>query len=607
MQKTSRRVSGSRNLTRAAGLVLLAIVSAGISAARAQTLPTDATPTCTVTAAQFKTWFQSGAVTLNGVVLPANGITFNEFNAQNQHINCPFYQWAKQMFLWLTSPTPPVGYGNTGGRILDSAAFYDVSPLDSTGHRTFIPHVLHAVRRLNLRAAQVGPHGLPIVFSTAGQMLEVQNSTAKPLVLDKTGTPVEIESARLGTDKKPVLLDKTGAAVELLPRANIIPRAGGVPTVQKFIIGGIVIFVDSANNVIDVEQGEAVTNGVLEAQTTQGGSLVYYATIVNDVYAYFLTGVADGKILPSTASPPTAEFPTTQAGLNAIVNFAANAAAPNKKTFPDPNALTVEVKSAWVEAAGLPNLSSYITMTATIPSYDTSDPSKWTPNGQKTVELALVGIHVVGSVNGHPEMVWATFEHFGNAPAGAYSYNSTSSPSPKTISPSPAGAGTWLFSKANSSGPFLDMLMDVSSGDIVANPATGKIGPSDTIHWKAFGAASNALPNPLDASIAASNSEVISINQSVSGLMPSGDVRNNYFMTGATWTELGEAPGGSFSVGGNEVGTSELANSTMETYQQGQDTTTAGSTTNCFDCHAFATPSVSTNGSHMFGALKPLF
>ncbi len=38
--------------------------------------------------------------------------------------------------------------------------------------------------------------------------------------------------------------------------------------------------------------------------------------------------------------------------------------------FPDPNALAIEVKSSWALAAGLPNLSSYIIITATIPTYN---------------------------------------------------------------------------------------------------------------------------------------------------------------------------------------------------------------------------------------------
>jgi hypothetical protein len=130
---------------------------------------------------------------------------------------------------------------------------------------------------------------------------------------------------------------------------------------------------------------------------------------------------------------------------------------------------------------------------------------------------------------------------------------------------------------------------------------TVKIAPSNALRWKPWGASFDKSPNPLDASAAASNTEVISIHNTVA--VPGGDVRNNYFMTGATWTIGGAAPTGQFNVitGGNEVGTSFLANSTMETFQQGTGNTSA-SGTNCFSCHTNNTTSV----SHVYGALLPL-
>ena len=93
----------------------------------------------------------------------------------------------------------------------------------------------------------------------------------------------------------------------------------------------------------------------------------------------------------------------------------------------------------------------------------------------------------------------------------------------------------------------------------------------------------------MDGTNAGSNSEIISMNNHVIGMIASGDVRNNYVMTGATWTIGGAPPNG-----GNEVGTNKLSNTTMETYQQGS---------NCFSCHTNNTTGV----SHVFPFLKPLF
>ena len=552
--------------------------------------PTDAKATCTVTAPVFASWFESGSVALNGAVKPADSVNFS-----NPVQNCAFYQWSEQMFLWLTSPAP-AKYGG-GAHIFDSPAFYDVSPPGPGNQRTFIPHVNGRIRAFNLRVAQVGPHRLPVIFDKAGRMFEIEppQPSVKPLVRNKAGNLVEIQRITAGPNGRRALLDPAGKEVELTPIAKQLPlnQARVTLTARKFTINEFPVFLDAFGNVIDVEQGQAQGNGVLEAQN---GSLVYYATMVNDVYAYFLTGAKGGGITPA----PT-QFPTTQADLNKITAFA----SAHGKTFPDPNALAIEVKTSWIEAAGLPNLSSYITMTATIPTYNTSNPDQWTPNGQKNALLALVGIHVVGSTKGHPEMIWATFEHFNNAPRGTYAYINSSN---ATTTVNQSSAGAWLFTATNSAGPFNDLHMHFNSPPppplgILANPPF-HISKSDTIRWKTWGAASDVTPNPLTASTASSNTEVIAINNSVLGSLAAGDVRGNYIMSGATWTAGGAPPSGSFKNpgGGNEVGTSKLANSTMETYQQGTNTLWATGT-NCFSCHN----TNQTGVSHVYPDLQKLF
>ena len=580
MKKLMRGVGFT--LTAAAGLMLTALVVVGTS--RAQTLPADAKTTCTVSAPVFKSWFALGSVSLNGVVNPANSVTFPNVP------NCSFYQWSEQMFLWLLSPAPSA-YGG-GAHIFDSPAFYDVSPPDGSGNRTFIPHVPGKIRVFNLRDAKVGFHGLPVIFDKAGRMLEVERPklgpTGRQLILNQSGQQIEIGRVTLGPDKKPVFMDKAG---KVIPKPQPIFRkelitGRAVQKVQKFMIDKIPVFLDPAGKVVDVEQGQA-DDGVLQAQN---GSLVYYALMVNDVFAYFRTGAEDGGILPK----PT-KFPTTQADLNKIVAFASS----HGKTFPDPNALAIEVKSSWVEAAGLANLSSYVTMKATIPTYNKSNPDDWVVNGQKTVLLALTGIHVVGSTAGHPEMIWATFEHFGNTPNATYKYVDSSNAT-KTVTSSTAG--TWLFAASNSAAPFNVVHMQ-SGGTHILRVSPFHITPSNTMRMKVWGGGFDFSPNPLDASTAASNSEIISINNSVRGQLAAGDVRANYFMIGSTWTIGGASPSGPFKSGaGNEVGTSQLANTTMETYQQGgSNLWSAGA--NCFSCHGSNTTSV----SHIYPFLKPLF
>ncbi|HMD16968.1 MAG TPA: hypothetical protein VKH18_09895 [Terriglobales bacterium] len=563
------------------------------------------------------------------VFAPANSVTFPNIP------NCSFYQWAKQDFLWLTSPAP-LTYGGGGGLIVDSPAFYDVSPPSLVdGSRTFLPHSAGFIRPFALRAAQAGPRGLQLLFDRSGTLFEFAPAKegVKPLVRDVTGQTVEIAHVRVEKGGKAILLDASGKVIQPSPSGGgkQIDRAqvNEMVVAQRFLIDGFPIFIDPSLAVIDVEQGEAVGSAlgsaVLEAQTSAGGSLVYYATIVNDVYAYFATGVKDGAISAT-------QFPTAGSDLSNITSFA----TAHGKTFPDANALAIEVKSAWIEAAGLPNASSYITMTATIPTYTPPTPSStttvMTATGQKTVQLALVGMHVVGSAAGHPEMIWSTFEHVANTPAGEYSYitNTGTSSAPvvatvkqsQSVSTLPVIGGVsvpWVFSETTASSFNIAHMTFNSPPNINANsanppnpPPPFAISPSDTIRWKTFGGASDITPNPVDPSTAASNTEIISINNSVSPMLASTDVRQNYVMTGATWTVNGFSPIGNGdnspncgTTNGCPVGTSALSNTTMETYQQGIDNALGpghgGS--NCLTCHT----SNSTNVSHVFGALKPLF
>ena len=224
-------------------------------------LPTDASASCTVSPSTFNTWFQSGSVSLNGVVNPANSVTFPNVP------NCSFYQWAMQDFLWLTSPAPAT-YGGGGGRILDSPAFFDVTPPAADGSRTFLPHTAGLIRPVALRAAQPNAQGLQLIFDTAGTPIQVKLASkgTLPLVLNTAGQQVQVVHARLGAGRKPILLDGNGKVIQVQHSQGLKPvartetvraEAPLLTTAQKFIVDGIPIFTDPSLAVIDVEQGEA--------------------------------------------------------------------------------------------------------------------------------------------------------------------------------------------------------------------------------------------------------------------------------------------------------------------------------------------------------------
>jgi hypothetical protein len=611
-------------------------------------LPPGFTDSCGVSSTLFATWPQTPGTPIpapvNTTFAPANSVTFSNL------ANCAFYQWGMQDFLWLTSPTTSA-YGGTG-LILDSPAFFDVSPPGAGGSRTLLPHTSGFIHPLALRAAQVDGQGLQMIFDASGTPFQVKPAPkgAAPIVLNTAGQKVQIAHVQLGRDGRPILLDATGNTILAQHSVGVKPEARAekgkaeIPlmiTAQKFVIDRIPIFIGPSLSVIDVEQGEA-DGGVVEAQMTSGGSLIYYATLVNDVYAYYATAVLDNPFTSATpfvlsgdglCTPPTKSnqtppcFPTNGAQLGQITAFASG----HGTTFPDANALAIEVKSAWVVAAGLPNLSSYITMNATIPIYSPTVPppsgtTTLTDTGTtQTVQLALVGMHVVGSAAGHPEMIWATFEHVANAPRDTYSYvnaGGTTTAVNLNVATLPTIAGSsaaWLFSQT--SAPNNDTLFNTQNMQYnlsltppppptITNVApSASIAPSNTMRWKPFGAATDVNPNPVDPSIAVSNTEIIAVNNSINNtttpLLTSGDVRLNYVMTGATWTAGGAAP--NTLVGGNQVGTSSLANTTMETYEQGTHSspTKQGSAMNCLSCH---NGSNTTGVSHVFPAInKGLF
>src|SRR3954466_15203067 len=106
-----------RGAVRSAVAVTVLMAARGASA---QTVPPDPDVACSISAGTINGWFKSGTASLNGVVNPANSVSFP--NAPN----CSFYEWSHHMFLWLTSPSPAI-YGGGGGRIFESSAFFDVS------------------------------------------------------------------------------------------------------------------------------------------------------------------------------------------------------------------------------------------------------------------------------------------------------------------------------------------------------------------------------------------------------------------------------------------------------------------------------------------------
>jgi hypothetical protein len=548
-----------------------------------QTLPSDAGGSCatSLTTAEFNSWFDAGVVSLNGAVKPANSVLFPDIP------NCSFYKWSEQMFLWLTSPAPP-RYGGGGGLIMNSSAFYDVTPPDSSGIRHFVPHSSGFVRAFTLRASQKGLLDLPVILEKGTlRVLEilptVMSRNRRQMVADQNGNQLEVGSARL-VNGKPILLDLSGREIpgprailqpEFAKKIELLGAFDQSELIQRITLDDqSIVSLNLFGSFPETEQAQA-DGSVLMAQN---GSLVYYALTVNNVYALYRT-------MQGASVPANTRFPVTQADLNTITSFAA---ANGQPPVIDSEALAIELKSAWIESSSLADASTFIQMKAIVPTYDTSNPNDWVQTGTHTTMLAMVGMHVVGSTgstnpannvnHGHPEMLWATFEHLSNGPAATYTYSKT-----------PSGTGTvtqntvgdWLFSSNGSAGPFNQPHMQVGAPGHLLSISPFTVSPSDTRREKPWG---------LDGTASAGNAQVISINNTVRSLLDPADLRRNYFHEGTTWTILG----GNTTPTSNQVGTNKLSNTTMETYTQGG---------NCFNCHGTNTTAV----SHIFADTDPLF
>lgn len=466
-------------MLRKISLTIVAVLALG-GAAQAQPTQLRYVPSsCSVSMAEFNTWFVSGQMSKDGVVTFANSVGFPTNNTV-----CDFYKWAHQMFLWIVSPV-------SGGLVLESPVFYDVI-FNAQGQGAFMPNTLNQVRNHS--------------FALRGTKSE-----------------------------------------QIQPSG----QAGG---------GDMLLSLN--------------------------GSLVYFGVHANDVFAWFNTAMINN----APGFPATTPFPTTQAQLANVVTYAAQKGA----SLPDANALTMELKSAWVDAATVPNLQNYVTITATVPNYvGVQGASRWTisttqPTVTKT--LALVGLHVVGPVQGHPELVWATFEHRSNAPDNLFYFQfSPNQPIGPINVPVPYNSsGVWSFMTNGGSqqGANVSQAKIDSSGNVVANKTPPGIVPNNTFRVNPWGNA------PTQAS-APNNTQLLSLNIDIRTMLNSiGDVRQNYFQVGAVWTRNGSIPTSGNDTA-NQVGSLLLANSTMETYHQ---TDKKG----CFGCHFNQTGNAPTGTSHLF-------
>ena len=198
------------------------------------------------------------------------------------------------------------------------------------------------------------------------------------------------------------------------------------------------------------------------------------------------------------------------------------------------------------------------------------------PESTQMATVALVGFHIGGVVNGHPEMVWATFEHKSNAP------NVPQKPTPDSI----VSERDWLFYTADTRyadcnvNPADSPLLKLDDKSQVLSPVT------EVCRHFEFG---NDPENPASkkSSMQKNDDNIASINRDVHANLGSDNLWANYHEVGAIWflNKNQLKPGLSLATDGigtdqELTGSLKLSNSTIETFTQTQSTVN-----NCFRCH----------------------
>lgn len=205
----------------------------------------------------------------------------------------------------------------------------------------------------------------------------------------------------------------------------------------------------------------------------------------------------------------------------------------------------------------------------------------------EVVTVALVGMHVVGYTENHPEFLWATFEHNMNSPQFAdntFAFDASQS-----------NPNSFTFYKAGTPFGQTTLLVDTNpgSGAVVSFDATtGKFTPiTQVVQMNKTGG--DTQPNG-PANIATLNQ----VSQAQLKSLNASTPFQNYNLIGTAWfkpnTFVITTPNWQNLDNSNAVGAISLMNTTAETFLQ---STKGNQGNNCFECH--------NAGSFSYSGIKP--
>jgi hypothetical protein len=563
-------------------------IAAGISAWSTQphaqiALPDDAEPRCK-DLGEIRGWFDQ-----NGNVKPPDNEHFGQSRNGAADGKCIFFETAMRMFLWLTS----VDHRQDGEPIYvyDSPLFYRVGPPDKDKMRWLIRN--SGTRRMDVddistrsftaSISQLSADNFAVVFDDMGGIHRLVSRPRSRNVTraDCDAPPANLPARAVTCPGENGIARATPAIASPAPPSAAPPCqvAAGDRRPSNFIcVNGLPVRLDRNGKNAFVTTPGQVCDKVLISQKNK---IVYYDIEVNDVVAYFRSGFEGFhfKDFPTGAPIPT----PAKKDIVEIDNYAKS----HQANLPDKKALAIEIKTSWIEIDDR-DKDRFVTTWATIPTFTQDSATHWRADRPKKAHLGLVGMHIVFSAKGNPEMIWTTFEHVDNAPDQRYAYcqrsdrgGSDQGDCEKIVSHDRDQATKWMFSTNIPQSANNLQRAYLYKGDICGyNNST--IGSNDVLRTYAWGSTQPQI-----------NTDIININENVLKSLPDEDIRRNYLLRGAIWT------GGGIPPGASREGSAKLLNMTMETFFRGSD---------CFACHNDPTTTPHSVGmSHVFNHLRKLF
>ncbi len=336
---------------------------------------------------------------------------------------------------------------------------------------------------------------------------------------------------------------------------------------------------------------QAGSDGIL---VDKNGNAVYYSQYLNKTFTNFIdeNDLRDPKVVQKL--DPNTTFPVG----------------------------TLELKASWRIVEQGDDTSKVFTMKGSVYGLKKKG-NKITIdiNTIRNVELALVGLHIGGVVEGHPEMIWATFEPVNNSPVVPSKFD------PNTVIVDKDDDYEYTFYDQNpgASRPQATNKYSSCNKNYIKSPymaldvPSQKLSPEAQVCLQYRYGNSASYEQGADAEMNASvqktveenDASIIELNGIVRAKLAADnpkDVWANYREVGAIWFRGSDRlkPDMSFEtdfdVDGSQllIGSLKLSNSTIETFTQ-----YASAENNCFRCHNTEQRLLTASDGSSLEPLKP--